>query len=134
MSPDALMARLAAADLRSTRRPTKTRPRRCSGRYCAVGPSIETDDLEASATSQSGRPVRARLRSGGHLKRWAIVVAAAVAAVVLLLVGTTGGGPTRAFAGWSATPTTPSAGQLAAAEAACAQTDARARVAGSDGR
>jgi hypothetical protein len=62
---------------------------------------------------------RGRERS---LMRWATLgMAAVVAGAAVLVVGTTGGGPPNAFAGWSVTPTTPPAGQLASAEAACAQ-------------
>jgi hypothetical protein len=54
--------------------------------------------------------------------RWATVVGIAVAAIVaVLVVGTSGSGPASAFAGWSASPTTPSDGQLQAAESACQQ-------------
>jgi len=62
-------------------------------------------------TTGTGRP---------RLARWATLGAAPVA-VAVLVVGTTGSGPTSAFAGWSATPTTPTSGQLQAAEAACQQ-------------
>jgi hypothetical protein len=54
--------------------------------------------------------------------RWATIGGAAVAAVIaVLVVGTTGSGPASAFAGWSASPTTPSDGELQAAESACQQ-------------
>jgi len=57
-----------------------------------------------------------------RLARWATVSAAVVGAVVVVLVvGTSGGGPASAFAGWSASPTTPGDGQLQAAESACQQ-------------
>jgi hypothetical protein len=57
------------------------------------------------------------------LIRWgAAGVAAVVAAAVVasLVVGTSGGGPAQAFARWTARPTRAAAGQLQAAESACA--------------
>lgn len=41
----------------------------------------------------------------------AIGVGAATAGLALLVLGTTGGGPPSAFAGWTATPTTPASGE-----------------------
>src|SRR5580658_515396 len=48
------------------------------------------------------------------------VCIAGLVAIALSLVGL-GAGTQRAFAGWAAAPTTPEAGQVAAAKAACAK-------------
>ena len=78
-------------------------------------------DDTAARQSNGSRSVQA----GGWWRRraamrWATVgVAAVAAAVALLVVGTTGGGPASAFAGWSADPTTPPAGQVQTAESYC---------------
>jgi hypothetical protein len=81
--------------------------------------------LEGVAVQAGDRRRSLRATAWGRqrgLMRWATVgVAAVVAGAAVLVVGTTGGGPPNAFAGWSVTPTTPPAGQLASAEAACAQ-------------
>jgi hypothetical protein len=65
---------------------------------------------------------RTAIASPRRLARWATVSAAVAGAVVfLLLAGTSGSGPASAFAGWSASPTTPGDGELQAAESACQQ-------------
>lgn len=48
--------------------------------------------------------------------------------VAILVLGTSGGGPGSAFAAWSATPTRPAHGQVAAAEARCHQPESAALV------
>jgi hypothetical protein len=130
MPPDALMARLAAADLAIDATPDQDAAEALLQEVLSFGPSAGTDDLDAGAISRSGRRVRARLRSGGHFTRWAAVGTVAVAAaVVLLVVGTTGGGPASAFAGWTADPTPATASQLQAGEASCATNPALSSLA-----
>ena len=126
MPPNALMERLAAADLAINATPDQDAAEALLREVLSVGAAATDDDMEAPAISRSrwrvGRRLIPTALPRGRLKRWAAVGTAAVAAAVaLLVVGTTGGGPTRAFAGWSATPTTPATGQLAAAEATCQQ-------------
>ena len=122
------MERLAAADLAINATPDQDAAEALLREVLSVPapPAATDDELEASALSRSrwrgGRRLAPTALPRGRLTRWAAVgAAAAVAAVALLVVGTTGGGPTRAFAGWSATPTAPATGQLAAAEATCQQ-------------
>jgi hypothetical protein len=91
-------------------------------------------DRPKHATSRGRRTplIGAIARTPRVSKRWAAVGVAAVAvAVAVLVLGTTGGGPPNAFAGWTASPTTPAGGQLQAARSACGQR-ARARVAPSN--
>ena len=74
----------------------------------------------ATIVSQRGRLIGKIARTPRVPKRWATVGVAAVAiAAAVLVLGTTGGGPANAFAGWTASPTTPARGQLRAAESAC---------------
>lgn len=68
------------------------------------------------AAAAAAVPAR-RLAIGGTL--------AAGATAAVLALGSTGNGPQDAFAGWTATPGAPAAGQLQQAQSACAQQKAR---------
>jgi hypothetical protein len=82
-----------------------------------------------AAVPQRVRLIRAIASTPRVSKRWAAVgVAAAAAAVAALVLGTGGGGPPNAFAGWTASPTTPAGGQLQAAESACGRAPALASL------
>jgi hypothetical protein len=95
-----------------------------------LAPSFENVWLRFESMPAPRRQSRRGLQlttAPGHRRRvarWAMVGVVAVAvAVVVLVLGTTGGGPPKAFAGWSATPTTPATGQLQAAQSACQHDD-----------
>lgn len=109
-----LYAAMKAADAApplDSRRPKLDRPRRAA--------------LRSQRTRLSGA-IAGRSRAS---KRWAAVGVAAVAAgVAAFVLGTTGGGPPNAFAGWTASPTTPASGQLRAAESACGRAPALASL------
>lgn len=95
-----------------------------------LAPRLE-DVWRRTETAEPRRFLPAR---GGALRRrparWATLgVATAVAVAAVLVLGTSGHGLQNAFAGWSATPTTPAGGQLAAAQAACQQQDPQLRSA-----
>jgi hypothetical protein len=81
-----------------------------------------------SEATRPRRPRRAGSRPGLFSDRrrplWAAGVLTAIAALaIVLVVGVTGGGPTTAFAGWRAIPTTPTADQLQEASTTCAGRD-----------
>lgn len=79
----------------------------------------------AAAQAASAPPARSHLRPSRRLLLSGLgVLGAASAALVLGLPGGNGGlrnGTPKALADWSPTPTAPTAGQVQAAEAACAQ-------------
>jgi hypothetical protein len=90
-------------------------------------------DLEAAIEAVAARiPTDVYERLGAHyypamrrpLRRAALVGAPIAAASAVVAVLVTGFGPTTqiAFAGWTATPTTPAAGQVTAAEKLCLAT------------
>ena len=84
--------------------------------------------LPLRAAAWRDGPPRSRLVGYGPLtnraRRWsAVALIAAIAGTCVLVIGTTGGGPTTAFAGWSATPTAPAPGQVAAAQTVCRRND-----------
>lgn len=131
MSLDSLMERLGAADPAMSATPDRDTVEAVLRQVFSADTSSASanDELAArgisGSRSLSGRQFGLGLRSTGpprrDLKRWAAVgVAAVAAAVALLVVGTKGGGPASAFAGWTADPTRPAAGQLQGAESACA--------------
>jgi hypothetical protein len=93
-----------------------------------IPPVIQTlgDDLLAAMKEAAARGVRSprlwapTIVAGWTPKRSATAAVVAVGAVTAALVlATIGGRPPNAFADWSATPTSPTTGQLRAAEAAC---------------
>jgi hypothetical protein len=86
-------------------------------------------DRPPTGENQRARLSRAIASTERVSKRWAAAgAAAAAAAVAALVLGTTGGGPPNAFAGWTASPTTPAGGQLQAAESACGRSPALASL------
>jgi hypothetical protein len=130
MPPNALMARLAAADLAIDATPDQDAAEALLRNVLSARAASAADDGLGADVASGGRKwprrhfgtvVRANGPPRRRLARWAVVGMAAIAAAVsLLVVGTTGGGPSSAFAGWSATPTTTAAsGQVQAAESAC---------------
>jgi hypothetical protein len=88
-------------------------------------------DAAVARGGEATRPPRARrvgswpaLFSDRRRPLWAAGVLTAMAALaIVLVVGVTGGGPTTAFAGWRAIPTTPTADQLQEASTTCAGRD-----------
>lgn len=93
------------------------------------------DVWAASQTPVEGRQRARRPPDRGHsgraprplaLASASALTAGIVAAVVV--IGTSGSGPASAFAAWSATPTKPAHGELAAAQARCHQPESAALV------
>jgi hypothetical protein len=90
-----------------------------------LAPSIEDvwHKLDDDPLPQPARPRMPRkigtLRRRGLRRLAAVGVGVATAGVALLVLGTTGGGPPSAFAGWTATPTTPASGETQGALDQC---------------
>lgn len=106
-----------------------------------TGPGSEVpvppfEDVWAVAQTPVKRwPRFLRPPGGGHVgrarRRFTLASVSALAAgivVAVLVLGTSGSGPASAFAAWSATPTEPADGEIAAAEARCHQPESAALV------
>jgi hypothetical protein len=93
------------------------------------------DVWAAAQTPVKPRPRAARppggAQGGRAPRRFALAGVSALTAgivAVVLLLGSSGSGPTNAFAAWTATPTKPALGEIAAAEARCHQSESAALV------
>jgi hypothetical protein len=88
-------------------------------------PSFEV--IWTAAQAATVRGARPRLRMAGAARRrprrlLALTTSGAVlTATIVLVLGLDGGGPTSAFAGWTAVPTKPVRGEIAAAASRCGQ-------------
>lgn len=79
---------------------------------------LDDDPLPQPARRRAPRTV-GTLRRRGLRRLAAVGVGGAIAGVALLVLGTTGGGPSSAFAGWTATPTSPASGETQGALDQC---------------
>ncbi|HEX4034845.1 MAG TPA: hypothetical protein VHX66_10410 [Solirubrobacteraceae bacterium] len=125
------MARLAAADLAIDATPNQDEADTLLRHVLSTEGASAAEDASRNPVASGGRAWARRhvgtvVMSIGpprrRATRWGAVGVGMIAAVVVVLaVGTNGRGPAKAFAGWSAAPTTPDDGQLQAAESACQQ-------------